>query len=149
MNRVVAPIALLCVLYAAVPADAQGVGNDSSTPIYIPGARAVDVRNTSGYLSRYTTIPSSSLFSTTGGRGQACSFVAGTAGVASDGQHYSAGQTVYSNRWLFEETTIVTGGETAPVNPNVSKGALRDAVRSFLVFCDSRDHLLSYLLVSP
>ena len=134
-----------------VPSTAYSGGNQgsTSTPIYIPGARAVDLRSTSGYLSRYTTIPSSSLFATTGGRGQVCSFVAVTAGVASDGQRYSAGQTVYSSRWLFEETTIVTGGETTPVNPNVSKGALRDAVRSFLVFCDSRDHLLRYLLVSP
>ena len=130
-------------------AAASGTGADGTTPIFVSGARTVDIRNTSGYLARYTSIPSSSVFATEGGSGQACSFVAGGDGVTSDGQQYRQGQTVYSQRWLFVEGEIVSFGEAAIVNPTQSRGPLSTAVRTFMVFCDSRDHLIAYLIVYP
>lgn len=141
-------IAALASAICVPTASAGGFGSDPA-PIYVPGARSVDIRNTTGGLARYTTIPSTSLFATTGGSGQACSFVAGGPGVASDGQQFTGGQTVRSNRWIFVETTIASFGEEAVVNPNTSRGALSTAFRQFMVFCDSSAHLISYLLVYP
>ena len=149
MRRVLLIAALAVVSVPSLCVAGGTNGSVTPPPLHVPGARAVDIRSTSGYLARYTTIPTSSLFSTTGGSGQPCSFVAGGPGVASDGQRYVLGQTVYSSRWIFEETTIITLGETAVVNPSVSRGPLATAFRSFMVFCDSRDHLISYLLVYP
>jgi hypothetical protein len=56
---------------------------------------------------------------------------------------------VYSSRWIFVEASILSFGEVATVNPNGTRGPLSTALREFMVFCDSRDHLVAYLLVYP
>ena len=147
MKRLISSL-FIAVVFPIATVEAAGVGNDPP-PIYVPGARAVDLRNTSGYLARYTTIPGNSLFATTGGSGQPCSFVAGGPGTTSNGQQYVAGQTVTSDGWIFEEAEIVSYGDRAVVNPNLSRGPLNTAFRQFMVFCDTRQHLISYLLVYP
>jgi len=141
----------LAVLSIGIAEAASAGGNQGTVdpPIFVEGGRTVDLRNTSGYLARYTSIPSASLFATTGGSGQPCSFVAGGPGYTSDGQQYVGGQTVYSSNWQFVEAAIVSFGDVAEVNPNASRGPIATAIREFMVFCDSRDHLIAYLLVYP
>ena len=107
----------------------------SLLPITVAGARSVETRDTAGHITRITTIPTRSVFSSHGGGGQPCSFVASTAGTASDGQRYVAGQTVRSMRWLFIEGEVAALGEPSPVPP--ATGLLVEAVRHFVVFCDS------------
>jgi hypothetical protein len=98
-------------------------------------------------LARYTTIPTTSYFATTGGLGQPCSFTADEDGITSDGQHYTRGQTVYSTRWLFEESDIISFGDYWTFDPQVYRGPLKDAYRTFMVFCDKRSEFKSYALV--
>ena len=141
MKRLIAT--LLVLLTCPVPNCLAASDQTTDPPIFVTGTRVVDLRNTSGYLARYTTIPSASLFSTTGGKGQPCSFVASASGVTSDGQHYVAGQTVYSDHWLFVETDIVSFGDIWTYEPSrVSRGPLKNAYRSFSVYCDSQDYFL-------
>lgn len=118
-------------------------------PITVPGARAVDIRNSSGSLVRYHTIPSGSTFARHGGRSQPCTFVAGYDGVASDGQKFVRGQQVTSYRWVFREERLDAFGEPSP-DPAASKGPLANATRSFVVYCDKYhdQHAIAYLRVN-
>lgn len=113
----------------------------------IPGARTVDVRNTSGGITRITSIPTTSQFANVGGRGAPCEFVAAGTGFASNGEQYVAGQLVRSDRWIFYEDRLSAFGE-----PNVEapepRGRLADAVRHFVVYCDSNRHFWGLLDVS-
>lgn len=143
MNRGLA-LGTAVALLIVTPVDAGSSQDSGTPPIFVEGARVVDLRNTSGQLARYTTIPSSSEFARHGG--SRCSFVAGNAGTTSDGQRYVRGQTVYSDRWIFVESDIVSFGEYSP-SPNVSRGPLRNAFRTFNVYCDSQAHFLGYKLV--
>ena len=124
-------------------------GGDQGPPgdIFVTGSRVVDLRNTSGYLARYTTIPTTSYFAKTGGLGQPCTFQADSNGVTSDGQHYTIGQTVTSTRWIFEESDIVSFGDYWTFDPQVYHGPLKDAYRTFMVFCDNRNEFMRYALV--
>lgn len=115
-----------------------------NNPIFVSGTRVVDLRNTSGHLARYTTIPTASEFSKHGGSGSSCSFTASGSGTTSDGQRYSLNQRVYSRRWIFVESFIVTGDS---YSPHQSRGPLRTAYRTFNVYCDSQAHFLGYLMV--
>lgn len=109
-------------------------------PLYVDGARVVDIRDTDGGMTRYYSIPSNSVFRTEGD-GAACSFIASGSGTTSTGERYSAGQRVYSERWLFIEGTVPSFGEPSPEDPG-SSGPLADAVRHFVVFCDTVYHFL-------
>jgi hypothetical protein len=98
----------------------------------------VDVRDTTGGLTRYTAIPSGSVFRTHGGAGRACSFTSLYGGTASNGVDYLPGQTVDSMRWIFIEGDLVAFGEPNLTSPaTASNGPLGQAVRHFAVFCDS------------
>ena len=146
--RVRSALAVVIIMVVLVPATALAAGeqNGVNPPIFAGGTRVVDLRNTSGYLARYTTIPTTSLFATTGNRGS-CTFTASTDGTTYDGQHYTVGQTVHSTRWIFVEGEILSYGDYWSYSPQVSRGALVNAFRTFLVYCDSQDHFKSYLLV--
>ena len=143
------PALLTAALIALLPASAgaDGTGSDPADPIFVTGTRVVDLRNTSGYLARYTTIPSTSYFATTGGLGEPCSFTADSDGVTSDGQQYSLGQNVYSTQWLFVESDIISFGDYWSFDPQVNRGPLEDAYRTFMVFCDNRDQFMGYAIV--
>lgn len=145
--RFLAALALVSVCVGTPPKAEAAGSNDSPDPIFVTGTRVVDLRNTSGYLARYTTIPTTSYFATTGGLGQPCSFIADEDGTTSDGQHYTRGQTVYSTRWLFEESDIISFGDYWTFDPQVYRGPLKDAYRTFMVFCDKRSEFMRYALV--
>jgi hypothetical protein len=115
----------------------------------VPGARQVSLRNQTGGLSTYYTIPSSSIFRRQGGAGQPCTFTARTAGTTSDGQAYVTGQVVTSGRWIFREGAPGTFEDPNPIEPQ-SKGPLATALRSFLIFCDKYDaaHAIGFIQVS-
>lgn len=117
-------------------------------PISVPGVRSVDIRNTDGSIERFTTIPTSSVFQTYGGRNAACTFSSPFAGVASDGQHYAANQVVSSRRWIFVEGLPLAVGEPNVTDPTVNRGPLNSAVRYFTVFCDSLDHSVGFIAVN-
>jgi hypothetical protein len=98
----------------------------------------VDVRDTTGGLSRYTAIPGGSVFESHGGSGQPCSFTSLYGGIASNGVEYLPGQVVESMNWIFIEGDLVAFGEPNLANPNgAANGPLSQAVRHFAVFCDS------------
>jgi hypothetical protein len=122
---------------------------DGTPPIFVSGSRVVDLRDTSGHLARYTTIPSTSFFATTGGLERQCSFTADADGVASDGQSFTVGQEVFSTGWLFVESDIISFGDYWTFDPQVNRGPLENAYRSFMVFCDSLDHFIGYAIVYP
>lgn len=77
-----------------------------------------------------------------------CALTADTNGTHTyDGQRYTVGQTVHSSRWIFVEGEILSYGDYYSFSPVVSRGPLRNAFRTFLVYCDSQAHFTSYLLV--
>ena len=100
----------------------------------IPGSRTVDVRNTDGSISRYTSIPTTSVFTSYGGRNAPCTY--------SNGR-----RVVQSNRWLFVEGLPQAVGEPNPTDPAVNRGPLANAVRWFTVFCDALDHAVGIVAV--
>lgn len=151
-------VSLTCTSLTCTSLGTISLGTHSTTawatdpdpdPVYSGGARTVDMRNTSGGISRYTSIPSNSLFATTGGAGSSCTYIAQHDGYTYDGHPVQQGQLVHSTRWLFEEAPIVSFGEGIVISPVISSGRIRDAIRTFMVFCDSREHLLQYLVVWP
>ncbi len=119
---------------------------DGSPPISAHGADVVDIRNTSGGLTRYTSIPSDSIFRTRP-RGP-CGFTALSPGTTYDGQDYVAGQQVSSTRWLFIEAKFQHS-----INPNrpdaatESYGALSQVGRVFEVYCDTVSHHIDTIIV--
>lgn len=130
------------------PARAAGGVVEPTVPVLVPGARVVDVRNSTGGLSRYTSIPTTSVFSTHGGRNAWCTFTATGTGVTSAGQPYVAGQQVRSQRWIFIEGLPEVIGEPGEYDGGSNRGPLADAVRWFTVFCDSVYHALAVIAVT-
>jgi len=133
---------------AANVASAGGGVNEPLVPVLVPGARVVDVRNGEGGLSRFTTIPSTSVFQTYGGRTATCSFTSPFGGIASDGQRYGPGQMVRSKRWIFIEGLPEAIGEPNVADPSQQRGPLAAAVRWFTVFCDSVNHFVAVISVT-
>jgi hypothetical protein len=135
---------------ALMSADARAASNQGpgGPPVLVPGARVVDLRNSSGGLSRYTSIPSGSVFRSQGGTGQACSFSSVYGGIASNGVEYLPGQVVQSERWLFIEGDLVSFGEPNVTDSSANLGPLDQAVRTFGVFCDSEANFL-YMISVP
>ncbi|MCE9621454.1 MAG: hypothetical protein K8R99_03805 [Actinomycetia bacterium] len=137
---------LACV--APTPVSAGDDREDDSPPISATGADVVDIRNTSGGLTRYTTIPGSSIFRTRP-RGP-CGFTASTAGRTYDGQDYAAGQQVSSTRWLFIEAKFQHSiNSDRPDAASESFGALSQVGRVFEVYCDTTDHHIDTIIVYP
>lgn len=130
----VAVLGLVLVTSVGAAADFPPGPNDPP-PIYVDGARAVDIRNTDGTMTRHYTIPSASLFRTEG-NGAACRFVPPYDGVASNGERYVAGQVVYSEHWIFVESTLPSFFDPTPADTVVT-APLADARRTFIVYCDS------------
>jgi len=138
---------IIMALLAFLPLPLGGTDKPAQPPpVAVAGARVVDLRDTNGSLQRYTTIPSSSVFRRHGG-GSSCSFTSPLGGIASDGQRYTAGQVVQSQRWLFIEGLPESFGEPTPKDPSIVKGPLSAAVRYFTVFCDSTNHFVTILTV--
>lgn len=153
MNRRAVALAVVASLaLAVVPgvngARAAGGVVEPTVPVLVPGARVVDVRNSTGGLSRYTSIPTTSVFSTHGGRNAWCTFTATGSGVTSAGQRYVAGQQVRSQHWMFIEGLPEVIGEPSESDPGSSRGPLADAVRWFTVFCDSVYHAVAVIAVT-
>ena len=146
LNRVVT--LALAVLLAPGVAMAGNTTDDGDPPITAHGADVVDIRNTSGGLTRYTTIPGSSIFSTRPRR--PCGFTAIAPGTTYDGQGYVQGQEVSSTRWLFIEAKFQHS-----INPNRpdaasdSYGPLSQFGRVFEVYCDTTDHHIDTIIVYP
>ena len=145
---VVASATLVIALSTAPSARAGGGVNEPLVPVLVPGARVVDVRNGEGGLSRYTTIPTTSVFQTYGGRSATCTFTSPFGGTASDGQRYGPGQVVHSKRWIFIEGLPEAIGEPNVADPSQQRGALASAVRWFTVFCDTVNHFVAVISVT-
>jgi hypothetical protein len=136
----------MLVFAAPAPPPAPGTGGNSSAPppaISIANARSVSVRDASGGLQRFTSIPRTSLFSTYGGGTAAtCTFTADHDGfVLSNGDVVSAGTVVTSNYVFLEGAPYMT---TLPANDTdlammilQTAGPIETASRTFTVFCDS------------
>jgi hypothetical protein len=141
-------VVVLAVVLTGVPTVGRAAPHPSEVPpVQVPGARVVDVRDTNGGITRFTTIPSGSLFRRHGGTGAACTYVATSAGTTSDGQHVERGQTVESMRWIFLEGLPESIGEPTPIDPGLLRGPLSTAVRWFTVFCDSTLHAVGLIAV--
>ncbi|MBI4884618.1 MAG: hypothetical protein HY826_11270, partial [Actinobacteria bacterium] len=105
--------------------------------------------NTSGGLTRYTTISASSIFATRGRRGP-CGFTAGSAGTTFDGQSYVTGQQVSSTRWMFIEAKFQSGlNQPVPDESTATRGPLAEVGRVFNVYCDTTDHHIDTIIVYP
>ena len=126
-----------------------GIDQGANPPISVPGARQVSLRNSTGGLATYYSIPSSSIFSWHGGAGAPCTFTAQTDGTTSDGQPYVKGQVVSSGQWIFREGSLPSFEQPDPVEP-VTLGPLANATRDFVVFCDEYDanHAIGFIQVS-
>ncbi len=146
-------VATLVAFFVANPIHHVSAGADrgDGSPIVVAGHRVVELRNTSGSLSVYTQIPTTSAFRTHGGVGAPCTFTASVAGVTSDGQAYLPGDVVQSQRWIFEEGNWAIWRPHVP-NPAepLGVGPLSSAVRWFKVYCDVADnyHFLVYRSVA-
>ncbi len=143
-------VGLLAALVAPSTARAGGSHDGGNLPpITVPGSRQVSVRNETGGLSTFYSIPSLSVFRRHGGTGQPCTFTARTPGTASDGQTYVTGQVVSSGRWIFREGTAITFEDPNPTEPALTRGPLAGATRDFFVFCDRYDanHSIGFVQV--
>jgi hypothetical protein len=123
-------------------------GGGQLPPLSVSGVRRVDLRNESGGLTSYTSIPSASKLQTYGGRRSSCSFTAVADGHTSDGQTVEKGQVVLSQHWIFREGLPASFGEPNLDDP-AGAGPLSGAVRSFVVFCDVYDanHSVGFLQI--
>lgn len=128
---------------------ASGGQSGVDPPITVGGARRVDLRNTTGGLSSYYTIPSNSVFYTHGEKGKPCTFTARNDHTTSDGQHVVRGQVVSSRKWIFREGVPPSFGEPSP-DDMASIGPLATAKRSFVIFCDLYDanHSIGFIQVT-
>jgi hypothetical protein len=137
----------IVLLFSPTTVNAGSTQEPVGPPVSVAGARVVDLRDTNGSLQRFTSIPSTSMFSRHGGSGSKCSFTSPLGGITSDGQHYSAGQQVQSARWIFIEGLPESIGEPTPKDTSVVRGPLSAAVRSFTVFCDTTNHFVTIITV--
>ncbi len=147
MRGIAGTLALLATFLASGAVFADTELPSDSPPIFATGADVVDIRNTTGGINRYTTIPSSSIFATRGRRGP-CSFTADAPGVTYDGQDYVAGQEVSSTRWMFLEAKFQ--GSLNPDSPSGSSesyGPLARVGRVFEVYCDTTAHNIDTIIV--
>ena len=138
-------------LVALLPGAAHAVGTGvpvAPPPLVVAGGRVVDVRDTNGGISRFTTIPSTSAFRTYAGRNAKCEFASPFGGIASNGAVYAPYQLVRSSKWIFLEGLPAAIGEPNPTDPHVVKGSLATAVRHFTVFCDSLANGIAIIDVS-
>ena len=135
LNRPALAAVIAMVMICGSTASAADPDEPDVPPIYIDGARAVDIRSTDGTITRHYTIPSASVFRTEGD-GAACRFVPPSDGVASNGEPYQAGQTVYSEHWIFAESTLPSFFDPTPADTLLA-APLDEARRTFVVYCDS------------
>ncbi len=148
--------AVMCVA-VCIPATAAFAGGSGGfqppPPVIVAGGRSVETRNESGGLTKQTSIPGSSEFSTYGGgHTSTCQFTAATDGEASNGQPYVAGQVVISSKWLFREVPSSFSPEPSPGDNSFhgdNRGPLADAIRYFAVYCDTRYHLVNATIGVP
>ncbi len=126
------------------PPPTFGGGNSSAMPppVVLAGARSVAVRNATGGLQRFTTIPRTSAFAThAGGPRATCTFTADRDGfLLSNGTTVDRG-TVVTGNYLFIEginvqLDIPPENLPADVTGIGTLGPLETAVRTFTVFCD-------------
>lgn len=151
VRRVFAGLFIVGLVFWPKESSAGIDDSDPLPPLSVAGVRRVDLRNESGGLTSYASIPWGSEFRSYGGGGGApCLFVAPADGYTSDGQVMVQGQLVLSQRWIFREELPVSFGEPNPAQP-ASAGPLASAVRSFLVFCDAYDanHTVGFVQVPP
>lgn len=149
MVRIGVTFALLSLTLSGRVFAAGGV-DDAQTeippPVFVAGGRTVETRNSSGGLTRQSSIPGDSAFATFGGGDSAtCQFTAEQDGETSDGTPYVAGQVVISTRFVFREVPSSFSPEPSLADNTmhgVSSGPLAEAVRYFAVFCDSRFDLV-------
>lgn len=147
LTRVLIVAAMIAPLVGVDPANATDTIGDGDPPITATGGDVVDIRNTTGGLTRYTSIPNSSIFTTRGRRGP-CGFTANSSGTTYDGQDYVEGQQVTSTRWMFIEAKFQ--GSLTPNNPNgstQSRGPLSQVGRVFEVYCDTVAHNIDTIIV--
>jgi hypothetical protein len=148
--RIVRIIAVVVTVLAQISvAGAAGDQGSATPPITVDGARRVDLRNSTGGLASYYSIPSTSVFRTYGGKGSPCTFTARSDHYTSDGQFVETGQTVQSDNWIFREGAPPSFGEPSPEDP-ASLGDLATATRSFVIFCDLYDsnHAIGFVQVT-
>ena len=145
MKRFIVAFGLSVVLLPGT-AGAAGAG-PVDQPVVVPGARVVDVRDVNGGITRYTSIPTTSVFRTHGGRNTPCTFTSPLGGTASNGARYAPNQLVKSYRWIFIEGLPLAMGEPNPAQPTAS-GPLATAVRHFTVFCDTVNNFIAVIDVS-
>jgi hypothetical protein len=133
-----------CCPHLSLEGRSSQPGCDSTNrvpPVFVPGGRTVETRNSSGGLTRQSSIPGDSAFATFGGGDSAtCQFTAEQDGETSDGTPYVAGQVVISTRFVFREVPSSFSPEPSLADNTmhgVSGGPLADAVRYFAVYCDS------------
>ena len=112
----------------------------AAPPITATGADVVDIRNTSGGLTRYTSIPNSSVFTTRGRRGP-CGFTAYSAGTTYDGQDYVEGQAGQLDvaGCSSKQSSRAASTRIAPTDRPQSHGPLSQVGRVFEVYCDTID----------
>lgn len=139
---------LVCGALLAPPPTPPAIGNNngsSSAPppaVVLAGGRSVAVRNATGGLQRFTSIPRSSAFSTYGGGARAtCTFTADRDGFRlSNGDIVDRGTVVTSAylfvEGLFQQFDIPPEDLPADVTGLGSLGSLETAVRTFTVYCD-------------
>jgi hypothetical protein len=105
---------------------------------FVPGVRQVQIRNSSGYLGTYTSIPGGSVFSSYGGGPQAeCEGVGAAEDDPLTKDVVETSQPIRSTKLIFVE-----GAGAAPISLPVDLtswvpegGSLADVTRTFTVFC--------------
>lgn len=138
-KRVVRGIGIALVAALAVPAGTHAVpgGSGGDGPPLIPGARQVHIRNASGGLGVYTSIPSSSTFRTYGG------------GAAAECEGFAEGddpetldvveeqRPIRSTKWIFIEGVVVEIPLPVDLESFEPESAtpLEERVRTFSVYC--------------
>ena len=132
-------VVLAAVVLAMLPATASAVpgGQGGSGPPLIPGSRQVHIRNGSGGIGVYTSIPSGSAFRSYGGGA-----AAECAGVAEgdDPETFDVVEEqrpIRSTKWIFIEgisVEIPLPVDLTAFDPD-SAGPLSERVRTFSVYC--------------
>ena len=139
MNRRRSTLAIaVAVAFMSATASTANAGRDPSPPAstpLIPGARVVQVRETTGRLGTYTSLPPDSVFSTHGGAGSVCDGVAaGDDPATLDVVEES--HPIQSTAWLFVEGAYAGEGLPQVVLPaDAAPTGLAALSRTFSVYC--------------
>ena len=143
----VAAALLLAVGALVVSAPTVSAGpDDGGGPPLIPGARQVHIRNSSGGLGVYTSIPSGSTFRSYGGGSAAeCDGVA--AGDDPDTLDVVEEQRpIRSTKWIFIEGVVVEIPLPVDLEAFDPTGpALEETVRTFSVYCADTFYSANFL----